>query len=264
MIAGDHRRLHRPARPRVPAAAALAAPAEGRRQDPRRGPERRLVASPASSASWPRSRSEPRARRRTRAPRRGARVARSCPVELVRIALLANPELGIGRGGGGRDRLRASRGPTSTCFALDAGDAAVASAPERIVVAGGDGSVALRGRGRGDAPASRSAVIPVGTANDFARALELPHRPRRGGELAVNGARTRGLDLGRDRRAAVRQRRQRRALADRGAQGARAQAPARSARLRDRRAARRADRRSRSRAGCAATAPRSSPARPGR
>jgi diacylglycerol kinase family enzyme len=40
-------------------------------------------------------------------------------------------------------------------------------------------------------------VIPVGTANDFARALELPGDAAEAAELALTGERTKRLDLGR-------------------------------------------------------------------
>jgi diacylglycerol kinase (ATP) len=41
------------------------------------------------------------------------------------------------------------------------------------------------------------AVIPVGTANDFARALELPLHPRAAAALAVTGTELRAYELGR-------------------------------------------------------------------
>ena len=69
-------------------------------------------------------------------------------------------------------------------------------APERIVVAGGDGSIgcAAEVAGRAGIPL---AVVPVGTANDFARALGIPQDPERAAVLAVAGTSTRRLDLGR-------------------------------------------------------------------
>jgi diacylglycerol kinase family enzyme len=65
---------------------------------------------------------------------------------------------------------------------------------ERVVVAGGDGSVgcAARVAHRSGVPL---AVIPAGTANDFARAIELPTEPEAACELAARGARTREVDL---------------------------------------------------------------------
>jgi diacylglycerol kinase family enzyme len=66
---------------------------------------------------------------------------------------------------------------------------------ERVVVAGGDGSVGCAARIAlaNDVPL---AVIPAGTANDFARAMELPTDPEGACELAARGARTRDVDLG--------------------------------------------------------------------
>ena len=90
-----------------------------------------------------------------------------------------------------------------------------------------------RGRGAGRRPARggrRSAPRTTSRARSSFRS-----RSRDAMRLAVNGARTRGLDLGANGRAPVRERRQRGALADRGPQGARPQAGARPARLRGRR-----------------------------
>ena len=65
-----------------------------------------------------------------------------------------------------------------------------------LVVAGGDGSLACVA-----APAARAAlplaVIPTGTANDFARELGIPLDPEAACELAAEGARTRRLDVAR-------------------------------------------------------------------
>jgi diacylglycerol kinase (ATP) len=112
----------------------------------------------------------------------------------MRIALLANPESGAG-GANDVGRLLADRGAQVERFELDDCDAAAASAPDRIVVAGGDGSVACVAEvaGRADIPL---AVVPVGTANDFARALDLPRDPIRAVTLAIDGTRSRRLDLG--------------------------------------------------------------------
>jgi diacylglycerol kinase family enzyme len=79
-------------------------------------------------------------------------------------------------------------------FGLDERDDAVAWRPERIVVAGGDGSVG----GAAEAAALAGvplAVVPVGTANDFARALGLPFDPAEACRLAVEGDETRRLEL---------------------------------------------------------------------
>jgi diacylglycerol kinase (ATP) len=69
-------------------------------------------------------------------------------------------------------------------------------APERIAVAGGDGSIgpcaALAGR-----LGVPLAVIPTGTANDFARASGLPLQPDRACVLAARGSELRAHELGR-------------------------------------------------------------------
>ena len=110
--------------------------------------------------------------------------------------------------------------------------------PERVAVAGGDGTIgpAAELAGRLGVPL---AVIPTGTANDFARASELPRRPRGGGALAATGS-EHAADGARAprRRAAVRQRRQRRARLGRRPARRAVQVPARPARLRGRRRSR--------------------------
>lgn len=114
---------------------------------------------------------------------------------MERVALLANPDSGSGEAREVEGLLRA-HGLRVTRFGLEDADRVPASRPERIVVAGGDGSV-----GCAAAAAARAAVplalIPVGTANDFARALELPVDLAEAAELAVSGQRTRALDLAR-------------------------------------------------------------------
>src|SRR5215218_7172692 len=68
--------------------------------------------------------------------------------------------------------------------------------PQRLVVAGGDGTVASVAdlAGRLDVPLG---VIPGGTANDFVRASQLPLDPVAAAELAVTGTELRRLELGR-------------------------------------------------------------------
>jgi diacylglycerol kinase family enzyme len=111
-----------------------------------------------------------------------------------RIALVANLESGTGEAEEVERRLR-ERGAKVTAFPPDrAGDAA-GSGAERVVVAGGDGSIAPAAcaAGRAGIPV---AVIPVGTANDFARVAELPDEIDDGCRLALEGRRTRAVDLG--------------------------------------------------------------------
>jgi YegS/Rv2252/BmrU family lipid kinase len=111
------------------------------------------------------------------------------------IALLANPDSGSGEAGD-VERLLARSGRQVTRFDLDQANEVALADPERVVVAGGDGSI-----GCGAAAAAQAGVplgvIPVGTANDFARALELPDDLEAAVELAASGAATKRLDLGR-------------------------------------------------------------------
>ncbi len=71
-----------------------------------------------------------------------------------------------------------------------------ASRPDRIAVAGGDGTIgpAAELAGRLEVPL---AVIATGTANDFARATELPDDPIEAARLAAAGTETRRFELGR-------------------------------------------------------------------
>ncbi|HEX4690039.1 MAG TPA: diacylglycerol kinase family protein [Solirubrobacteraceae bacterium] len=70
-----------------------------------------------------------------------------------------------------------------------------ASKPDRMAVAGGDGTVAAVAAvaGRIGAPL---AVIPTGTANDFARAHGLPEDPVAAARLAAAGTRVEPQELG--------------------------------------------------------------------
>jgi YegS/Rv2252/BmrU family lipid kinase len=112
-----------------------------------------------------------------------------------RIALLANPESGSGEATE-VERVLGDLGAEVERFGLDRCEAASASRPDRIVVAGGDGSVgcAAEAAGRAGVPLG---VVPVGTANDFARALGIPLDPVAAADLAVTGTRTVRLELGR-------------------------------------------------------------------
>ena len=109
--------------------------------------------------------------------------------------MLANRDSGQGEADEVERMLR-ERGDQAKRFALDESDDVVAFAPSRIIVAGGDGSV-----GCGAAAAARAGVplgvVPVGTANDFARALGLSDELAEAVELAATGTRTRAVDLGR-------------------------------------------------------------------
>lgn len=108
-------------------------------------------------------------------------------------ALLANPDSGSGEAASVADCLR-GHGLEVTEFGLDDIDAALASNPELLIAAGGDGSLACVAE-----PAAKAglplAVIPTGTANDFARELEIPLDTEAACELAAGSGSRRALDL---------------------------------------------------------------------
>jgi len=116
----------------------------------------------------------------------------------VRIALAAN------RGsGGGLDPeplVAAMRSHGAVVERFDCDEAGLARAaawePERVAVAGGDGSIGRVAElaGRLDVPL---AVIAAGTANDFARVHGLPDDLLEAAALAATGTGTRPLELGR-------------------------------------------------------------------
>jgi diacylglycerol kinase family enzyme len=111
----------------------------------------------------------------------------------MRMALLANPESGSGEAVEAEQALSAQVSELAR-FALDQRAAVADWRPERIVVAGGDGSI-----GRAAEVAAELgvplAVIPVGTANDFARALGIPRDLEAAIEFALKSSRTTSLDL---------------------------------------------------------------------
>jgi diacylglycerol kinase family enzyme len=109
----------------------------------------------------------------------------------LRIALVANPAAG---GHPDPEALAAAMAPAEVVVVETGGIEAIE--PDRIAVAGGDGSLAPVAEiaGRLGVPL---AVIAAGTANDFARANGLPLDPGRAARLAAHGERTRALELGR-------------------------------------------------------------------
>jgi YegS/Rv2252/BmrU family lipid kinase len=113
----------------------------------------------------------------------------------VRLTLVANTDSGGATDADAVAAMLRARGADVTL--LDIGDAGRAgdSRPERIVVAGGDGSIGLCARAAGAAGVPL-AVVPTGTANDFARALELPSGLEEACDLAADpAARTTDIEL---------------------------------------------------------------------
>jgi len=116
----------------------------------------------------------------------------------VRIALTANT-----KSGGGLDpepllEVMRAHGAEVESFGCEPDDLEriAASKPDRVAVAGGDGTIGPAAATAGGIGAPL-AVIPTGTANDFARINGLPQDPREAAALAVAGERTRTLELGR-------------------------------------------------------------------
>ena len=112
----------------------------------------------------------------------------------TRVALVANERSGASDPALCAERL-ASFGAEVGRFGIEEVAAAVESGAERVVVAGGDGSIAPVAAAAGQAGLPL-AVVPAGTANDFARRLGLPDELSAACRLAVRGTRTRALELG--------------------------------------------------------------------
>ena len=110
------------------------------------------------------------------------------------VALVANERAGSNDAAQCGDRLR-SFGAEVLRFGVDETEEAAASGADRLVVAGGDGSIAPVAAAAGEAGIPL-AVVPAGTANDFARRMRLPHELTAACRLAVHGQRLRSLELG--------------------------------------------------------------------
>jgi diacylglycerol kinase family enzyme len=111
------------------------------------------------------------------------------------IALLANTDSGDG------DSRRVARllrkdGARVCEFAPDQVGEAARSGAARLAIAGGDGSIAPAASAAGQAGIP-VAVIPVGTANDFAASAGLPEDLDEACRLAARGARRRPTDIAR-------------------------------------------------------------------
>jgi diacylglycerol kinase (ATP) len=80
-------------------------------------------------------------------------------------------------------------------FDVAEAERAAAAGCDRVAVAGGDGSIAPAAAAAG-AAGIPLAVIPAGTANDFARRMGLPVELAEACRLAVSGSQVRDMELG--------------------------------------------------------------------
>ena len=116
----------------------------------------------------------------------------------MRVALVVNKASGGGTDPVPLERAMREHGAEVTTCGCEPGDlgSIPAAEPERVVVAGGDGTVGAVAElaGRLGVPLG---VIPAGTANDFVRSNDLPLDPVEAAVLAVTGERLRHLELGR-------------------------------------------------------------------
>jgi diacylglycerol kinase family enzyme len=110
------------------------------------------------------------------------------------VALVANERSGSSDPERCAECLR-SYGARVRRFNIDQIGEAVVSGVERVVVAGGDGSIAPVAAAAG-AAGIPVAVVPAGTANDFARRMELPDELSEACRLAAAGTRIREIELG--------------------------------------------------------------------
>jgi diacylglycerol kinase family enzyme len=114
----------------------------------------------------------------------------------VRIVLVVNEGSGGGTDAAALGEALGAAGAELTVHPFAALDELELDGVDRLVVAAGDGGV-----GSAAARASRAgitfAVLPSGTANDFAGFLDLPNEPGDAARLAADpAARTRTLDIG--------------------------------------------------------------------
>jgi diacylglycerol kinase family enzyme len=112
---------------------------------------------------------------------------------MLTLALLANPDSGAGESERVAELLAADGAEVRTFAISDWRDAASAGA-DRIVVAGGDGSLGCAAEAASEAGVPL-AVVPTGTANDFARRRDLPSELEEACALAARGGHRIPLEL---------------------------------------------------------------------
>lgn len=116
----------------------------------------------------------------------------------MRIALITNAGAGGGTDADEVSSALAAHGAEIRRFNLEEEqlERARRSDAERVVVAGGDGSIGPAA-GVAQALGVPLGLVPTGTANDFARSQCIPIDVPRACALAIEGTRLRDLDLGR-------------------------------------------------------------------
>jgi diacylglycerol kinase family enzyme len=123
----------------------------------------------------------------------GTTAAEPRPVAAT-LALVANEASGTCDPALCATRLR-SFGAEVEHFRIEDVERAAAAGADRLVLAGGDGSIAPAAAAAGEAGLPL-ALIPAGTANDFAHRLGLPLELSAACRLAVRGTSLRSLELG--------------------------------------------------------------------
>ena len=116
----------------------------------------------------------------------------------MRIALVVNEASGGGTDPAPLERAMREQGAEVETFSCETADLerVPGASPDRVVVAGGDGTVGAVAELAGKLGVPLG-VIPAGTANDFVRANGLPLDPVKAAALAASGQELRSLELGR-------------------------------------------------------------------
>jgi diacylglycerol kinase family enzyme len=109
------------------------------------------------------------------------------------LALLANPESGSGEAEEVEADLRARLSEVES-FEIDQREEVASWRPDRIAIAAGDGAIGSAAEVAAELRVPL-AVIPVGTANDFARAVGVPSDRTQATEVALRSCQTKSLDL---------------------------------------------------------------------
>jgi diacylglycerol kinase (ATP) len=113
----------------------------------------------------------------------------------MRIALVCTPEAGSRKGGEELSTRLRREGAEVTVYRRERLEEVAGTDPDRLVVAGGDGSVGAAAAMAGWL-GTPLAVLPTGTANNFAAAHGVPRSLDAACRLAVHGQRTAPVELG--------------------------------------------------------------------